>query len=65
MDGVDVVTQLRSVPPGRPEVGHSTKSTPSTKSTYYRPASPQHQFRDLQGIKGSSFQELVAADPER
>jgi hypothetical protein len=26
---------------------------------------PQHQFRDLQGVKGSPFQELVAAAPER
>ena len=26
---------------------------------------PQHQLCDLQGVKGSSLQELVAAAPER
>jgi hypothetical protein len=28
------------------------------------PLSTQDQFRDLQSVKGSSFQELVAASPE-
>ena len=28
-------------------------------------ASPQHQLRDLQGVEGSSLQELVATAPER
>jgi hypothetical protein len=29
------------------------------------PALPQHELRDLQGVKGSSFQQLVTAAPER
>jgi hypothetical protein len=45
----------------------------STQSSAFTPSSlvhspvsrlPQHQFRDLQGVKGSSFQELITAGPE-
>jgi hypothetical protein len=41
----------------------STESTPSIKATHS--ALPQHQLRDLQGVEGSSLQELVATAPER
>jgi hypothetical protein len=42
-----------------------TRSRRPLRLTYSHPALPQHQLRDLQGVEGSSLQELVATAPER
>ena len=71
VDGVGLVDQFGVVVAATfRESGYSTPSTGSTLSTlsttvHPPPPLPQHQFRDLQGVKGSAFQELVAAAPER